>query len=112
MKKFDMSSAWDDAMQLVRWESALTLPIVGILILLPQLAFAILGPIPVEPPPDASVSVIMEMLRADIAQMAPYILLLSLLSTLAGVALMRLWLAPGGTSVAEALELAPDEGVG
>jgi hypothetical protein len=106
VKKFDMSSAWDDVVQLLRWETGLTLPVVGILVLLPALAFAILGPAPTEPPPGADINVIAGLLRADIARLAPYLLVLAMLSSLGALAVSRLWLAPGGTSVAEALAFA------
>jgi len=106
VKQFDMSSAWDDVMQLLRWEPALTLPVVGILVVLPALVFAILGPVPIEPSAEANLAVVVDTLRADLARAAPYLLVMALSSSLAAVAVMRLWLAPGGTSVGEVLAFA------
>ncbi|NJS13977.1 MAG: hypothetical protein HC788_04365 [Sphingopyxis sp.] len=63
MTKFSLSSAWDDAVQLMRWEPALTLPIVGMLVLLPALVFALLGPVPTEPPTGADFATVAETLR-------------------------------------------------
>lgn len=103
MKKFDMSSAWDDAVQLARSDLALTGPVIGMLVVLPMLAFAVVGPVPIEPPPDADLAALGAILRADLAQSAPMLVLISFLSVLASLVVMRLWLAPRGTSVGEAL---------
>lgn len=106
MKKFDMSSAWDDAMQLARSDTALTAPVVGLLVVLPTLAYFTLGPVPIEPPADVDLETLGAIIRADFMQSAPMLLLVSFLSSLASLAVMRLWLAPRGTSVGEALAMA------
>jgi hypothetical protein len=106
MKKFDMSSAWDDAVQLARLDLALTAPVIGMLVVLPTLAFATLGPVPIEPPAGADLAALGEIVRADLAQSAPMLVLISFLSAIASLVVMRLWLAPRGTSVSEALGMA------
>jgi hypothetical protein len=106
MKKFDMSSAWDDAVQLARLDLTLTAPVIGMLVVLPTLAFVTLGPIPIEPPADVDLAKLGEIIRADLAQRAPMLLLISFLSVLSSLVVMRLWLAPRGTSVGEALGMA------
>lgn len=106
MKKFDMSSAWDDAVQLARCDLTLTAPVVGMLVLLPTMAFAILGPLPIEPPAEATFADLGATIRAELAQSAPVLLFIGFLSTLASVIVMRLWLAPRGTSVGEAVGMA------
>lgn len=106
MTQFDMSSAWNDAVVLLRADAALTSALAGALVMLPALAFALIGPVPAEPPVGADWSQIMEITRAELSRMAPLILLMSLLGWIAGLAIMRLWLAPTGISVSEALTFA------
>ena len=106
MKKFDMSRAWDDAVELARSYAALTAPVVGTLVLLPAFAFAILGPVPIEPPADATLAELGAIIRAELTRSLPILLVIAFLSTLASVIVMRLWLAPRGTSVGEAIAMA------
>lgn len=103
MTKFDMNSAWNDAMQLLRGDVTLTTAIVGALILLPTLAFALIGPVPVEPPAGADLGQSLEAMRGELEKLAPILIPLAFLSSIAAVAVMRLWLAPAGTSVGDAL---------
>lgn len=103
MTKFDMNAAWNDAMQLLRGDTALTSAIVGVLILLPTLAFALIGPVPVEPPPNADLAQMIAAMRGELTRLAPILVPLAFLSSVAAVAVMRLWLAPAGTSVSDAL---------
>lgn len=106
MTRFDMSSAWNDAMQLLRGDIALTSAIVGALVLLPALAFALIGPEPTPAAPGADLAQLVAALRAELSRMAPVLLLLALLGTLAATSVLRLWLAPAGTSVGDALGFA------
>jgi hypothetical protein len=106
VQKFNMSRAWDDAVQMLRSTLSLTLPIVGIFVLLPMMAFLLVGPVLMDPPADADVAQLLENLSSNLRNIAPVLVMMSLLSSLAGVAVSRLWLAPGGASVGEAIGFA------
>lgn len=106
MRKFDMGAAWDDAVQLVRSHPALTVTIAAVFLFLPALAYAWFAPPPVEPPDGASAA---ELLRAFQQNMTGNLggrLLLGVFSLIGSAAILRLWLARGGTSVGESLTFA------
>lgn len=106
MTKFDLSGAWDDAVQLLRGDLSLTSALAGAFVLLPALAYALIGPVPFEPAPGADMARIADGLRAELPQLAPILVVFALLSSLTALAVSRLWLAPAGTSVGEALAFA------
>lgn len=106
MPKFDMSAAWEDCLQLMRAHSALTLAIAAVFLFLPTLAFAWFGPIPAEPPKGADLEQIMTLVRENFRQELPGRVVAALVGLVGSVAILRLWLARGSTSVGEALTLA------
>ncbi len=106
MAKFDMGAAWDDTTTLVKAYLPLTGVLAGIFFFLPGVALALLGPTPLTPPDGARPDQVMTMLMADIRQQLPWLLAISIASTLGSLAILRLWLARSGTSVGEALTFA------
>ncbi len=106
MVKFDMGAAWDDATTLVKAHLPLTGILAGIFLFLPGMALALLGPLPLTPPANATSDQLMGLMMADMRQQLPWLLAVALASTLGSVAILRLWLARSGTSVGEALTFA------
>lgn len=104
--KFDMTLAWDDAMTLLRTERSLFLVIAGAFLFLPSLAFAVIGPVPTEPPPAADFMVQLQAMNKDFRNMLPWLVGVSIVASIGGVAILRLWLAETGISVAEAIGFA------
>lgn len=106
MAKFDMGAAWDDSMNLLRSHSALTGTIAAVFLFLPALAVSWFGPVPIEPPTGATMDQILATLRESARQALPYQLLITLISAIGGVGILRLWLSRTGISVGEALVFA------
>lgn len=106
MVKFDMGAAWDDATTLVKAHLPLTAALAGVFLFLPGMAMALLGPAPLTPPADATPDQLFALLMADFRQQMPWLLTISVASTIGSVAILRLWLARSGTSVGEALVFA------
>lgn len=106
MTKFDMGAAWDDATALVKAHLPLTGILAGIFLFLPGMALALLGPAPLAPPDNATPDQLATLMMADLRQQVPWLLGIAIASTLGSVAILRLWLARGGTSVGEALTFA------
>lgn len=103
MTKFDMGAAWDDATTLVRAHLPLTGVLAGLFFFLPGMAMALLGPVQLAPPDNATPDQLMAMLMADMRQQLPWLLAITMASTLGSIAILRLWLARAGISVGEAL---------
>lgn len=103
MTKFDMGAAWDDATTLVRAHLPLTGVLAGLFFFLPGMVMALLGPAPLSPPANATPDQLSAMVMADLRQQLPWLLAVTMASTLGSVAILRLWLARAGTSVGEAL---------
>lgn len=106
MVNFDMSAAWEDAKTLVRAHLPLTGVVAGVFLFLPAMIVAVLGPAPLAPPDNVTPDQLNAMILADLQQQLPWLLGISLASTLGSVAILRLWLARSGTSVGEALGFA------
>jgi hypothetical protein len=106
MTKFDMGAAWDDATALVRAHLPLTGILAGLFFFLPGMVVALLGPVPLAPPANATPEQLSEMLMADLRLQFPWLLAIVVASTIGSVAILRLWLARSGTSVGEALAFA------
>jgi hypothetical protein len=104
--KFNMTSAWNDASALLQADRSLTLVIAGAFLFLPALAFNLIGPIPVEPPPNADLAMLAKVLSDDLSRMLPWLVIVSVVSSVGGVAILRLWLAEESISVGEALTFA------
>lgn len=103
MAKFDMGAAWDDAMTLVRAHVPLTGVLAGFFFFLPGMVMALLGPTPLAPPGNVTPDQLSAMVMADLRQQLPWLLAITMASSLGSVAILRLWLARAGTSVGEAL---------
>lgn len=103
MTKFDMGAAWDDAMTLVRAHLPLTGVLVGLFFFLPGMVMALLGPAPLAPPANVTPEQLNAMVWADLRQQFPWLMAVTMASTLGSLAILRLWLARSGTSVGEAL---------
>lgn len=103
MIKFDMGAAWDDATMLVRAHLPLTGVLAGLFFFLPGMVMALLGPAPLAPPANVSAEQLNTMVMADLRQQFPWLLAVTMASTLGSLAILRLWLARSGTSVGEAL---------
>lgn len=103
MTKFDMGAAWDDATMLVRAHLPLTGVLAGLFFFLPGMMMALLGPAPLSPPGNVTPEQLNAMLMADLRQQFPWLLAITMASTLGSLAILRLWLARAGTSVGEAL---------
>lgn len=106
MTKFDMGAAWEDATALVRAHLPLTGILAGLFFFLPGMAVALLGPVPLAPPANATPEQLSGMLMADLRLQFPWLLAIVVASTIGSVAILRLWLARSGTSVGEALSFA------
>lgn len=101
-----MTSAWNDTSALLLADRSLTLVIAGVFLFLPALVFNIIGPIPAEPPPNADLATLAQMLSDDLTRMLPWLVIVSVISLVGGVAILRLWLAADSISVGEALAFA------
>jgi hypothetical protein len=101
--KFDMGAAWNDALALTRLHRPLVATLAGVFLFLPQLAVALLGPgdpaFAPGAPPEAILSAFTDWFYA----MLPYMLILLVIGTIGQLAILRLWLAPPGLSVGEAM---------
>jgi hypothetical protein len=106
MAKFDLGAAWDDSVTLLKSHTALTGAIAAVFLFLPTLAVSWFGPTPVQPAAGASLDQVIATFRDSAQQAIPYQLLISLIATIGGVGVMRLWLARTGTSVGDALVFA------
>lgn len=103
MPKFDMGAAWDDSKLLLRSHGALTGTIAAVFLFLPTLAVSWFGPTPIAPADGANLEQVMTAFRENAAQAVPYQLLVSIVSAIGGVGILRLWLSRSGTSVGDAL---------
>jgi len=103
MPKFDMGAAWDDSKVLLRSHSTLTGTIAAVFLFLPTLAVGWFGPTPIAPADGASLEQVMAAFRENAGQTVPYQLLVSIISAIGGVGILRLWLSRSGTSVGDAL---------
>lgn len=103
MRQFDMASAWDDTILLLRSHTTLTIAIAAVFLFLPSLAFSWFGPLPVEPPTGASFDQVMAAARENLIAAAPGFLVSGLLAAVGSIAILRLWLARGGLSVGNSL---------
>lgn len=103
MAKFEMGAAWEDSVALLKSHTALTGAVAAVFLFLPALAVSWFGPSPIEAPAGASVTQIVETIRANLMQALPYQIPVGLLSLIGTVAIMRLWLARTSTSVGESL---------
>lgn len=106
MTKFDLTHAWNDAVTLLRTERPLILVIAGAFLFLPAFAFALIGPVPAEPPAAADLTVQLQTINQSIGSILPWLVGVSVVASIGGVAIMRLWFAASGTSVAEAIGFA------
>src|SRR3989344_3034284 len=106
MPKFDMGAAWEDSLVLLRSHSVLTGPIAAVFLFLPTLAVAWFGPVPIEPAAGATFDQMMMTFRESARQAVPYQLLVSVISAIGGVGILRLWLSRTSTSVGDALVFA------
>lgn len=103
MHKLSMSAAWDDAMVLLRSHLPLTSTLAAVFFFLPALAVVWFS----DPPPtvaeDASLAAVMAQLQAQMRGAVVPTILTSIASLIGTVAIMRLWLSRGSTSVGEAI---------
>jgi len=106
MPKFDMGAAWEDSLVLLRSHSVLTGTIAAVFLFLPTLAVAWFGPVPIEPAAGATFDQMMMTFRESARQAVPYQLLVSVISAIGGVGILRLWLSRTSTSVGDALVFA------
>ncbi|WP_317151002.1 hypothetical protein [Sphingopyxis indica] len=106
MRKFDMAAAWDDARQLMRSYTALTVAIAAVFLFLPALAFAWLGPAPVAPTEGMGIDQIVRIYEQNMVQSLVPRIGVALAALIGTAAILRLWLARGGVSVGESLAFA------
>ncbi|MDK2761077.1 MAG: hypothetical protein KYX64_06925 [Sphingopyxis sp.] len=103
MAKFDMGAAWDDSLQLLKAHVALTATIAGVFLFLPTLAVAWFGPVPIEPPPGADLTAVIQSFQENFRQMIPGQIVIAISTIIGTAGILRLWLSRTGTSVGEAL---------
>ncbi|MEY4270904.1 MAG: hypothetical protein RLZZ58_2120 [Pseudomonadota bacterium] len=104
--KFDMGAAWNDGVALTRMHRPLVATLAGVFLFLPQLAVGLLGPGDPAIAPGATIDQIIAAFTAWANAMLPYLLVLTVISAFASQAILKLWLAPPGISVGEAMSTA------
>src|SRR3546814_20764477 len=88
---------------LVRAHLPLTGLLAGLFFFLPGMVRALFGPAPLAPPANVSAEQLNAMVMADLRQQFPWLLAVTMASTLGSLAILRLWLARSGTHVGEAM---------
>ncbi len=104
--KFDLSAAWNDSLHLLRQNSQLLVPLVGIFLFLPALAFALSLPAMAEPPATATSQQVLALMMSYFRDLAPYFFLMGLISLFGNLTILRLFLGDRQSSVGDALKTA------
>ena len=104
--KFVMEKAWDETVSLLKGNMGLLATVAGLLVFLPAVAIGLLFPIEVtgqEPADDATIEQILEMMAAQFSDMGWIILVTSLLSGFASLAMMALLRRRAAPTVGQAI---------
>lgn len=103
MASFDMGEAWKQVVAMFKGNREILLTVGGLFFFLPTLAFSLYAGLPPEPTPGATPQQFFPMFMEYYRQVAPALFIASIISMIGNLALWRLLLAPGGTSLGGAL---------
>lgn len=105
MRKFDMGEAWQQVAAMFRGNREILITVAGLFFFLPTLIFTLVYPEPPVSVPGETSQQMIDNMMGYYRTVAPGLLLSSLVSIIGNLAIWRLLLAEGGTSLGGALSL-------
>ena len=106
MQRFDMGNAWVQTVAMLKGNREILVVIAGFFFFVPSLLWSLMAGEPPQPEQGADITKIAQQLSDYLRPAAPWIFLASLASIVGSLAIWRLMLARGGTSVGGALSVA------
>lgn len=106
MQRFDMGDAWVQTVAMLKGNREILAIIAGLFFFVPSLLWSLMAGDPPQPEQGADITRVAQQLSDYLRPAAPWIFLASLASIVGSLAIWRLMLARGGTSVGGALSVA------